>query len=209
MLDRLREHTAQLHQQAERAVDLPSRCRDIPSYRSLLATLLGLYSPLEDLLSRFDWASAGIDLPARRKAHLLRADLAVLGLTANEVWILPRCEETPAPTTLAGAFGVLYVLEGATLGGAIIARQVREVLGIEPASGGSFHACYGNQSGILWRGFCAAMESYCGEDEGRIAEALREAAATFSAFERWLTAGCPEPALAAQGKSSGQGETHE
>jgi heme oxygenase len=194
MLDRLREHTAPLHRRAERAVDLPSRCCDVQSYRSLLATLLGLYSPLEELLSRFDWTSAGIDLPARRKAHLLRADLAVLGLTANEVWTLSSCEETPAPATLAGAFGVLYVLEGATLGGAIIARQVREALGIEPASGGSFHACYGNQSGILWRGFCGAMEAYCGNDERRIAETLREAAATFSSFEHWLTADGSEPA---------------
>jgi heme oxygenase len=196
MLDRLREHTAPLHQRAERAVDLPSRCGDIESYRRLLALLLGLYSPLEDHLSKFDWTSVGIDFPARRKAHLLRADLAVLGLTGNEVRALPHCEETPAPTTLAGAFGVLYVLEGATLGGQIISRQVRQTLGVKPSSGGSFHACYGGRSGALWRDFCGAIEAYCGTDEQRIGEALNEAASTFSAFELSLSAGDSEPALA-------------
>ncbi len=187
MLDRLREHTAPLHRRAERAVDLPSRCGDVESYRRLLALLLDVYTPLEDHLSQFDWLAVGIDFPVRRKAHLLRADLAVLGLTANEVRALPHRQETPAPTTLAGAFGVLYVLEGATLGGQIIARQVRETLGVEPSSGGSFHACYGGQSGVMWRGFCAAMEAYCGDDEERTGETLKEAAATFTVFERCLS----------------------
>ena len=79
------------------------------------------------------------------------------------------------------------MLEGATLGGQIVARQGHDALGIDAVSGGSFHACYGGRTGEMWRSFRAALESYCGADEGRTGEALEAAAATFEAFERWLT----------------------
>ena len=186
MLSLLREHTAELHRRAERAVDLPTRCGDLESYGRLLELLLGIHSRLESQLSSWDWAAVGIDFPARQKAHLLRTDLLALGWTAEEVRAVPTGEDRQAPGTLAGAFGALYVVEGATLGGRIIARQVYATLGVEPSSGGAFHACYGERSGEMWRSFCQALEHYCGGDEQRTEEALEAAAATFETFERQL-----------------------
>ena len=37
--------------------------------------MLGFHDPLEAALGRLDWAGAGIDLAARRKSHLIEADL--------------------------------------------------------------------------------------------------------------------------------------
>jgi heme oxygenase len=191
MLDRLREHTAPLHLRAERAVDLPTRCGSLGAYGGLLARLSGLYSPLEARLARFDWAAAAIDFPARRKAPLLRADLLALGWTAGDVRTVPVCADLPELATFAAAFGALYVLEGATLGGQIVARQVHDALGIDEASGASFHACYRGRTGEMWRSFRGALEGFCADDEPRTGEALEAAAATFETFECWLSAGSP------------------
>jgi heme oxygenase len=185
----LREHTRLLHDRVENAVDLPSRCGSLESYRELLSRLLGFYAPLEAQLSPFDWGLAGLNFEARRKAALLRADLASLGLATISIDSLASCRKLPRPASLAGAIGCLYVLEGATLGGQVIARQVSRSLGVGPSTGGRFFYAHGEETGSLWRAFGAAAGSYCGEAEDRIAAAVAAAVATFEAFETWLTAG--------------------
>jgi heme oxygenase len=190
VLETLGRRTAPLHGRVERAVDLPARCGSVGAYRGLLARLLGIYRPIEHALSAFDWPAAGLGFDERRKTGLLSADLATLGLTTAQIEGVSDCAALPRPATLAAALGCLYVLEGATLGGQVIGRQVRRSLGIAPATGGSFHAAYGDRAGVMWRAFREAADAYCGDDFGRIEEAVAGAAATFEAFERWLVVGC-------------------
>jgi heme oxygenase (biliverdin-IX-beta and delta-forming) len=182
----LRQHTAGLHARVERVVDLPARCRSLASYRLLLARLLGLYAPLERDLARVDWAAVGIEFGPRRKVDWLLADLRALALTPEQIDALPACEPAlglPAP---AAAVGCLYVLEGATFGGQVMTATIRTTLGIERATGGSFHAGYGASTRAMWRSYCDAANRFCGEDPAKVAGALATASATFEAFADWL-----------------------
>ncbi|MEO7338535.1 MAG: biliverdin-producing heme oxygenase [Caldimonas sp.] len=198
---RLREETRPLHERVEEAVDILSSCSDLGAYRHLLGRLLGLYEPIEAALAGFDWRSAGIDFEARRKAHRLASDLRVLGLSTAEQAGLPRHPSIRTPATRAGAFGMLYVVEGATLGGTVISRTVERALGLTATRGASFHHGYGEHNGARWREFrLAADAAVKGADEQR--EAVGQACATFEDFGSWLQRAKPEaPDLAAQPSS--------
>jgi heme oxygenase (biliverdin-IX-beta and delta-forming) len=185
----LRQHTAALHDRVERSVDLPRRCRSLGAYRGLLGRLLGLYAPLERELARVDWTGLAIDLGPRKKAALLVADLRALELPPAELAALPVCAGLPGLPSAAAALGCLYVLEGATLGGQLITREIHRTLGISAATGGSFHAAYGARTGAMWRSFRAVADEHCGEDPAKVAHALAAAAATFETFASWLGAG--------------------
>ena len=127
----------------------------------------------------------GFDLQARLKTPLLNRDLA---------WLTARCPvadaavpPAPAVPDFSAAVGCLYVLEGAALGGQIIARHVGDTLGLSPAAGLAFYTSYGADRGRMWRGFRAAAESWA--DEGAVdPEAVIEAArSTFGLLDAWLT----------------------
>ena len=75
-------------------------------------------------------------LNPRRRLHLLEADLAVLGSSARAVDALQACP-VPLLHDAAEALGSLYVIEGSTLGGRIIQRNVERCLGFDGRWNGS------------------------------------------------------------------------
>lgn len=113
---------------------------------SLIATVLGLYAPLEARLGQIEgWSDLNIDFDVRRKMPLLEHDLELLGLTNTERALLPICQELPALPSLANGLCCMYVLEGATLGGQIISRHLAQHIAVTPITGGAFFASYGAQ----------------------------------------------------------------
>ncbi len=124
-------------------------------------------------------------LDGRRKACLLARDLRALGTSAAEVAALPRFADLPTLETPAEALGCLYVLEGATLGGQVVARLVAGRFGFDRGSGCAFFASYGERVGSMWRELGAALVTFTdttGDDEA----VVRSACATFATFERWF-----------------------
>lgn len=183
----LRDATRPLHDRVEAAVDLGARTRSAADYRALVAAFYGLHAPLEERLAALPWDEAGLDFGARRKAPLLRADLRALGLDPDAV---PRCPDLPDAGTVAAGFGCLYVLEGSTLGGQLIARDVEATLGLDAGSGAAFFRSYGADVGPMWRSFTRALDAYV-RTGARREEAFAAATATFETFERWI--GQPAP----------------
>lgn len=183
--DRLRRETRDCHERLEAQVDMHRLARSRDGYRRTLEAMLGFYGPVEEALARLDWRPAGIEIGERRKAHLIAADLAALGLAPEAVAALPRCADLPDLPDLRAGLGCLYVLEGATLGGQLILREVRERLSLEPEGGASFFASYGPRVGVMWREFKARLDAACANEEAATAAVLA-AAGTFEALERWL-----------------------
>jgi heme oxygenase (biliverdin-IX-beta and delta-forming) len=182
-LARTRAQTRELHERAEALVDL-SRLRTVERYQTLLSRLLGFHGPLERRLAHVDLGVVGLDLDARRKAHLLEDDLRCLGVDPGQV---PACGDLPALPALPEALGCLYVLEGSTLGGQVISRHLRETMSVVPGRGGSFFASEGRDVGAMWRAFCRALEAGCpGEPEAT--RAAESAVRTFASFNAWLAA---------------------
>jgi heme oxygenase len=182
----LRQATRSAHDRIERALPLFDRSLTRGRYVRVLQAFYGFYAPLEPLCEREAGpAGVALELTARTKAPLLAADLALLGHTEGDIQALPSCRALPRVTLPSQAMGVFYVLEGATLGGQIIAQRLRQSLGIAAGSGGAFFAGYGDRTREMWRRFTSHVEGTVGLD---VDTAIAAAIQTFESLERWLTA---------------------
>ena len=144
-------------------------------YRAHLARLLGFYEPLESALAR----SAGDVRPPLLRSRFLIADLLQLGLTLEQICALPRCELPSIASP--GAFGALYVYEGAALGGQVIARRLQRFFRSE--RGFAFYRCDALGTRDRWIAFCNSINAAAAENQAAICDA---ALAVFDAFCQWF-----------------------
>ena len=187
LLERLRSETRPHHDAIEATLDLTSEALDRDAYRRTLERFHGFYRPIEaGLWAVGGWVERGLDITERRKTPLLEADLRALGVADPED--LPVCTDLPPHATVAAAFGCLYVLEGATLGGQFISRSVQKAIGITLDTGGRFFHGYGDRTGPMWQAFRAALVAFAVTpgDQDEVVSAAKD---TFSKLHRWTTAG--------------------
>jgi heme oxygenase len=89
---------------------------------------------------------------------LLIRDLLAIGATRQQVANVPDAA-VPEFAGPAGALGCCYVIEGATLGGQLIARHLKTVLQLDPANGAALFNGYGRATGAMWRSFCSVLNA--------------------------------------------------
>jgi heme oxygenase len=185
----LKVETADLHKRVESLMPFFNRNLSFERYAATLASFLGFYEPLEHKLTKIrDLQAVGIDLYERQRAHLLRADLRALGLTLQQIAELPRCQDLPRLEDSSDGLGCLYVLEGSTLGGQLIARELSRRFEIDGNSGASFFHSYGFNVGGKWMEFCSVVRRYV-DDSGKRRKTLDSASNTFNSFEKWMQRG--------------------
>ncbi len=181
LMARLREETKTDHEAAETAFDLPRRLESLWAYRRLLTSLYRFYLPLEEAIAGHlpdPLASSGYC----SKSTLLTDDLGVLEVE----WAgLSPSGLPPSIASASQAAGSLYVLEGASLGGQIIARLAIERLHLEPDRGVSFFHGHGSETGTRWAEFRLKMEELGLSPEAQ-GEAVASAKSTFQAFQKLL-----------------------
>jgi heme oxygenase len=183
LLERLKTETRPAHDRIEQVVDIESRLTSLVAYRSLLARFYGFHAVWEPR------AAALIADPdffePRRKTALLAQDLKYLGLSERDLEDLPRCAPLMPMADAASAYGALYVVEGSTLGGTIIGRQVERHLGLTPGAGCSYFRSYGPALGPMWKAFGGRLLALSrpGFDEGVVESANR----TFETMRIWLS----------------------
>lgn len=149
----LRARTRRAHEAAEQAMNLPCRVTSLEAYGELLIRLWSLHSAFEFELGKFAWAPVGIDFDSRKRAHWLADDISYLGLTRCQ----PRALAHSIDTTGAG-IGVLYVLEGSTLGGQAILQQATRLPGISATQGARFFCGHATKTGSMWRAFIETLD---------------------------------------------------
>lgn len=182
ILERLKTETLSWHQQVEQRVDVMHRLQNVRDYRELLIAFYGFYAPLEAELAKVDWQSLGIDWAERRKIHWLVRDLQLLGANVAEI---ARCEQLPSINEDAQALGCLYVLEGATLGGQYIGKQLALQLQLTPESGAAFFHSYGQRRGEMWNSFREVVVKNA-TTAGRKDQIVQAATETFQSLDAWL-----------------------
>ncbi len=192
LLHALRQATQSHHRQIEQNARLARLLQPdltFSEYQAILARMLGFLEPLEDAIAASPEAFLfQTDLGDRRKAPWLVQDLLSLGLDASATAAIPRTpsQALPVVTTQAEAAGVLYVLEGSTLGGQLISRHLERSLNIEPEQGGRFYAGYGQENGRMWSLFRQWLGSLTLDDR-QVQQAASAAVQTFAAMDRWLS----------------------
>ncbi|MHA3735655.1 biliverdin-producing heme oxygenase [Pseudomonas sp. Eth.TT006] len=185
VLQDLRAGTAELHIALEKRLPFFSDQLDTYAFQRLMQAYFGFYRPLERALLDSGHVPADFDLAARLKAHTLQRDLVNLGETAQSLELLSVCHQLPVIDSSAACLGVLYVLEGATLGGQILRREIATRLSLDADNGAAFLDVYAAATGRRWRDFI----EYLGARPMDVAERAAVVAAaktTFSCFERWL-----------------------
>lgn len=183
---RLREATRAGHDQVERELRLLDGSLTPHRYQEVLGRFYGYYAVLEPALDAWHEREGLLDWPARRKLHLLAADLRELGMGEPDTRALPRYPEAPAIGSSAEALGTLYVVEGATLGGAVIARRLRGE-GFPPSALG-FFTCYGSDVGARWRQWSEVTTAWVGDDRRRSDAVVDAARTVFAQLGGWLAA---------------------
>ncbi|WP_288582855.1 biliverdin-producing heme oxygenase [uncultured Methylobacterium sp.] len=183
ILARLRAETREAHEAIERDLAWETRVSTREGYRGLLARFWGFHAAWEPALAEVlaDDAFFG----PRRRLDRLTADLHHLGLDDAAIRALPRPAAVP-PRDRAEAFGSLYVLEGSTLGGQVIARHVTQQLGLTGEDGCRYYRGHGRDTGAMWKAFRLRLAEEAGTNgaEAIVASATR----TFDTMRLWLCA---------------------
>jgi len=185
VLQDLRAGTAELHIALEKRLPFFSDTLDTHAFVRLMQAYYGFYLPLENALQNSHSIPPDFDLKPRLKAQTLHTDLRALGVSAESLASLPQCDQLPLATTSAACLGVLYVLEGATLGGQILRREIYARLGLAAKNGAAFLDIYGAATGRRWRDFIEYLSTRPMSVDERAA-VVTAAQNTFSCFERWL-----------------------
>jgi heme oxygenase (biliverdin-IX-beta and delta-forming) len=182
ILQRLRFETREAHAAIEKTIALTGKTLTLGAYRQLLERFYGFYKPVEDAIAAA--ALPGwLDIAARSKTAFLEVDLQ--RLRPQCAGALPLCRTLPPLDKVAQRLGCQYVLEGATLGGVLISRHIRENLGVYPESGGRFFHGYGASTAAMWNDFRAGLLSFASLaplEQDLIVAAAR---ATFETLQHW------------------------
>ena len=174
----LRAATAEAHAALEEAPCLRRLFADDVSGADL-AEVLGRFLPVYRALeARLLHGEPAASLSYASRVRLLAEGLNVLGAPAPPSdWAIPELDQE------AARWGALYVIEGATMGGQVIQRQLVSRLG----SGAlSFFVPYGTEVGERWRSFLTRMENSLASPSA-LEEAKTSALAVFGLFHRALT----------------------
>jgi heme oxygenase len=186
ILQELKQQTRTYHIEIENQLIVLNHDLSLEQYKALLQRFWGFYLPVEARLSLIMASTPfAAEIEIRKKVPLLTRDLEVIDKSGAGVTGLPICENLPELARLSQAFGCLYVLEGSTLGGQIIARHIKERFNFDRNNGCSFFNCYGKEVGPRWKTFSTMLTSYASTSntEKIIIDAARD---TFITLRNWL-----------------------
>jgi heme oxygenase len=180
--DLLKERTAGAHHALEqlplmRALSEGHLSND--AYAEYLRRQAQLHAPLEAAIR--PWAPAVWQRLRLVKTAWLNADLQALGMAgAGPAAQVPPVQSYPQ------ALGVMYVLEGSTLGLQVVLRRMLPDH-VAWSTAGTFMRGYRSETGSFWRSFVADLDALPLADWPPVAAA---ALATFAAFhQRFAVAG--------------------
>jgi heme oxygenase (biliverdin-IX-beta and delta-forming) len=180
---RLRSETADLHRQTEGSrlsVALMNENLSTADYRNYLLRMKDIVEYYENVL--FSKLTNIIpDIEQRRKLHLVENDLA--SLTAENT---TQNFSLPQPGSTATLLGYMYVLEGSTLGGAMIYKHVSRYLPVTEEKGGQYFTSYQSQLSAKWKSFLDILGEHS-LDEQQANEIIAGAKIAFSAICKHLS----------------------
>lgn len=170
----LRERTHAAHQRLDTGLALTTSALTLDRYVTFLRGSLASLRPIEPTLLSFDVLGAEADT----RCAAIEADLAALGTsTAIPVATAPRIE------AMAEAMGAAYVVEGSSLGGAVLAKAIEPMLQREQAPQATRYLHFHPEPGSSWRDFVRRLSEWersATRDEWNAA--CESAADTFAAY---------------------------
>ncbi|WP_263145327.1 biliverdin-producing heme oxygenase [Pseudomonas sp. RIT-PI-AD] len=178
----LRDATRQLHAELDATSPLTRPGLTEDQYLRYVRRVLGWMRPLEARLARIDWHA---ELQAEQRFHKTRwleADLLAAGLDRGALARIDECPQVPLAENLASAFGLAYVVEGATLGGVVLYKRLAPRL---PGLPLEWLQGYGAATSGLWQQFQQQLARNI-RSETDIQQAQHAAQDAFRSFRLWV-----------------------
>lgn len=151
LLQSLRRDTASLHRDLDHSPMMRSLLRPeltAETYVRCLQHLYTAYAAIEHAIDPFFASVPGLRWPERRKTPALLRDLSVFGVAEPALRSQSFSVNCPAE-----AWGALYVIEGATLGGQIISRMLARHAWFDDLRGREHFAGYHADCNAMWTEF--------------------------------------------------------
>lgn len=123
------------------------------------------------------------DIANRNKASLIESDFSAMGYAKMQHQKPFKNIETMSP---AFRMGILYVIEGSSLGGRVILKNINSALGLTEDNGATYFAGYGNKTGSKWKSFLNALTAYQ-EEHNNEDEIIAGAEYAFNTISRHFT----------------------
>ena len=179
-IQKLRQETEADHRAVEGAVPIMHKGLTTTQYVQCLQKIYGVVVAWEEGAARIapEWLRPA--LIARRRKPLLERDLAWFGVTVKD----DRRPTLPEMNDLPSLFGTMYVMEGSTLGGQLIARHLEMTLHLSEGQGNSYFRGHGSQTGPMWKEFCEMLRLRVPDHQTDAV--VVSAKAMFSTFEIWM-----------------------
>jgi heme oxygenase len=117
---------------------------------------------------------------ARRRTHLLELDLAWFGVRKLD----HRRPELPGINDLTSLLGAMYVMEGSTLGGQLIARTIEKTLALNQGQGNAYFRGHMDRTGPMWKDFCFLLTSRVPDEETD--KVVQAANSMFETYGEWM-----------------------
>ena len=179
--EKLKQETKTEHQLLEKAmIPLLRNANSVEKYTQILYLFYSFFNQAESHLSNLNLSDEEVPfLEKRRKSEWILRELASLKQSPPPT-IISSAEGFPEIKTISEAFGLLYVLEGSTLGGQHIVKMLQQTV---PASNHQFlfFNGYGSDTMLMWTSFVTAMNSLSLDTE----QVVHKAAEVFRAFHRY------------------------
>jgi len=181
--DQLKSATLPAHQQLEKLLVYRIKAvSSVEDYLNLLRLFYGFCHPLEGVMMPLLSDAIIADLDERRKSTALLQDME--RLRGGEVEA-PLCDGMPVLSSSGAALGALYVMEGSTLGGSIIADMIRKRLPELPEDSLHFFTGYGPETEAKWTAFKLQLDAFATSEQDKKA-VIDGANETFLAFHNWI-----------------------
>ncbi|MFI3222534.1 MAG: biliverdin-producing heme oxygenase [Methylococcaceae bacterium] len=183
----LRDATAPLHKQLNEQpllAALLGKEQPLADYQQLLGIYYSLYHQLEAAIKAYlRLQPIDFDYQPRYKTPLLLNDLKYWHITPEPL----ACQIVmPELNSLGALLGLLYVLEGSTLGGQFIAQHLQLTYGYTRSTGSDFYSGYGEQTTTHWQSFITYLNSFSDQPDLAI-QAIDTAILSFACFNQALT----------------------
>lgn len=153
---------------------------DATQYVQCLQQIYGVVAAWEERAAQIAPPWMQIPLAARQRRRLLELDLAWFGVAKPD----HRRPALPEMNTPSSFLGTMYVMEGSTLGGQLIARHVAKALHLTEGHGDAYFRGHGHQTGPMWKEFCEVLTTRVSDDQTEAVVA--SAKAMFATFGAWM-----------------------
>jgi heme oxygenase (biliverdin-IX-beta and delta-forming) len=156
-------------------------------YLLLLVAYYHFYKAIEARIDQYSQAAGlAFSYEGRHKLPWLEKDLRHFGIDPEFASHLPGAELVVREVASLGEMvGLLYTIEGSTLGGQVIAKYLDQFLGLRADNGARFFSGYGDDTMCRWLELEAFMDASLVDEQAQM-QAIERARETFLLIETVL-----------------------